>query len=126
MVLLLPHLRTEQEGLYLMELLLTLKVNVQPWAVTLRWQEFPALTTEASAGSAWAGRLQLRVLQLTKCSQLLEKLVFSSWEGPTLPFMKFPRLLVPCPSGNTSPCHSINVRGGPEGGILPHCCLPRT
>ena len=35
--------------------------------------------------------------------------VFSSWEGLTLPFMKIPRLLVPCPLGNTSLCHSISA-----------------
>lgn len=52
MALLLPHLRNEQEDLYMMELLLTLKVNVQPWEVALPQEEFPALTTEVSTGSS--------------------------------------------------------------------------
>lgn len=54
MALLLPHLRNEQEDLYLMGLLLKLKVNVQPWEVVLPWQEFPALTTEQYWLLSWA------------------------------------------------------------------------
>lgn len=47
----LPHLRNKQENLCLIEWLLTLKVNVQPWKMTLPSQEL----SEARAGSSPRG-----------------------------------------------------------------------
>lgn len=46
-----PHLRNKQENLCLIEWLLTLKVNVQPWEMTLPSQEL----SEARAGSSLLG-----------------------------------------------------------------------
>lgn len=66
------------------------------------------------------------MLQFTKCSQLLEKLVwvFSSWEGLTLPFMRIPSAL---PTGkHLYLCCSIKFPGGPKGGLLQHSSLPRS
>lgn len=54
------------------------------------------------------------MLQFTKCSQLLQKLFFSSWEGLTLSYMRISRLPLPCPSGNTS-LVTLQRSGWPQG-----------
>lgn len=70
----LPHLRNKQENLCLIEWLVTLKVNVQPWEMTLPSQEL----SEARAGSSLLG---LGIYSFT-CYSSWNTLNFSkSWFG---------------------------------------------